>query len=288
MGESMSTETQRSAQANWRKHVKWAIPLVSIPVTFVACLVLASALSDSENAALSLVALLAFLAAFALPIVGAILAIRGGHRVYRAWRRSRGSYTRGELVVKQRDDAFAAGWAHGIWVRKTLIQKELPPEISIWGLVPWQNERFFLDGTADFSRFYGMNVAYTQSNVIAFGRPAWVAGALIGNAIGNSASRTRAQQAARTQWREHQAVRVLVSNQRIVCQVAGRGWLTFAYSAVSAVYPDPEHFNVVFEFDSAEPLSLTGPLVPALASIAILQTHGHEAVTQHPALQGLS
>ena len=283
----MRTEKTTRTRPGWRKHLRWAIPLASIPVSFVLFALLTSALSGSEDLWLSLAAVVTLLAAFAAPVVGAVMAIRGGHRVYRTWQRSRGKYSKSELVVKQRDDAFATGWEHGVWVRRTLIQKELPPEISVWGLVPWSGERFFLDGTAAFSRFYGTNVAYTQSNVFAFGRPAWVAGALIGNAIGNSVSRSRAQHAAASQWREHQSVRVLVSNQRIVCQVAGRGWMPFAYSAVTAIYPDPEHFNVVLEFDSAEPLSLTGPLVPALASIAILQTHGHDAVTEHPALQGL-
>jgi hypothetical protein len=111
---------------------------------------------------------------------------------------------------------------------------------------------------------------------------------VIGNAIGNSIARSRAQSTAATQWREQQQVDVVVSNQRVVGNVAGRGWLSFDWSAVTAIYPDPEHYNVVLEFGGqTSTLSFTGALAPTLATMAVMLTHGHDPLAGHPALQTL-
>ena len=276
----------------WGRHRRWVVPAALAPIGYVAFALvggqLTSAGNGQESIGLSLLGLLFLLAAFAAPIVFGIIAIRRGHDAYRAWQRSLGHLTKREQSVQSHQDAYAYGWRHAVSLRASLMRKELPPEIQVWNVVPHHGERFFLSGFLGYARYYGTDVTYGQTGVVAFGRPAWVAGAVIGNAIGNSIARSRAQAMAATQWREQQQVNVVVSNQRLVCNVGGRGWLSFDWSAVTAIYPDPEQYNVVLEFGGqTSPLSLTGAMAPALATMAVMLTHGHDALAGHPALQAL-
>jgi MFS family permease len=277
----------------WKTHRSWIISLACVPVGYFGFGLLGGwfvQLGQQEERLSwwTLLALLLLVSAFVAPVVAAIITLRRGHRVYRAWRRSRGHLTPRERVAQQHEEGYRRAWDHARWFRASLVRRELPPEIAIWAVVPRDGERFFLDGPLTYSRYYGTDVAYTTSRTVAFGRPAYVAGALIGSAIGNSVARSRAQADAATQWREHQAVQVIASNQRIVCNVAGRGWLSFDYAAVSAIYPDPERFHIVLEFEgAASPMSLTGPMAPALATLAVLMTHGPDALHAHPALRAL-
>jgi MFS family permease len=279
-------------RSRWRTHRTWIVPVVCVPLSYLVFGLLGSALmqlsTDTGDGWWSVVGLLALLAAFVVPVVAAVVAIRRGYRVHRSWRRSRGHLTATERAAQEHEDSYRRAWDHASHLRAALIRRELPPEIPMWAVVPRQGERFFLDGPLTYSRYYGTDVAYSHSTTVAFGRPAWVAGAMIGSAIGNSIARSRAAAAAATQWREHQLVQVVVSNQRIVCNVGGVGWLSFDHGAVTAIYPDPEHFNIVLEFGGvAAPMSLTGPMAPALATIAVLMTLGPEALGSHPALRGL-
>ncbi len=275
----------------WRRHRAWVIPAALVPVSYLVLVVAGSSLgalgNDSDHVGWSLLGLLVLLCAMVAPIVFLVIALRNGYRAFRSWRRRHGHFTKREAIVRQQEDAHAAGWQHARWLRSVLEQRELPPEVEVWGVVPWAGEHFFLAGPLQYSRYYGTDVVYGQSSVVAFGRPAWVAGAVIGNAIGNSVARSRARSAAVTQWREHQQAEVLVSNERIVCNVVGRGWLSFPFTAVTAVYPDPERFNVVLEFGDTSPLSLTGPMAPAVSTLSVMLTHGHEALRTHPALEPL-
>lgn len=288
------SERDRSGQQStwWRRHRAWVVPAVLAPVGYVVFVLLGAWLNGlgerTGNVGWSLLALVSFLAAFASPVVFGIIALRKGYRAFRRWRRAHGHLTKHEVALQQHEDAYARAWQHASALKGALMRRELPPEIPVWSVVPWAGERFFLSGGLGYTRYYGTDVVYGQSSVVAFGRPAWVAGALIGNAIGNSISRSRAQATAATQWREHQQVEVVVSNQRIACNVAGRGWLSFEFASVTAIYPDPEHFTVVLEFGGqTSPMSLTGPMAPALATLAVMLTHGHDALRAHPALAAL-
>jgi hypothetical protein len=276
----------------WRNQLTWIIPAACVPASYLAFVVagdlVQQAAGTRHHGWISLIAVLLFLGAAASPIVAAIITIRRGHRLFRSWRRSHGHLTRSERSAEDQHMVYAGGWEKARALRAALIRRELPPEIQVWGIVPRPGERFFLDGPLTYTRYYGNDVSYGQSSVMAFGRPAWVAGALIGNAIGNSVRRNRAQQAAAAQWRETQTLQVVVSNYRIACNVAGRGWLSFDHAAATAIYPTPEKYNIVIEYPETSPLSLIGPLAPALATITVLIAHGHDAVANHPALTPLN
>ena len=275
----------------WHRNRRWVVATALVPLSYVVSVVAGGWLTAlgnrSGNVGWSLLGLVLLLVALAAPVVLAIIAIRAGYRAFRSWRRGNGHFTKREAAVRQVEDAYAAGWEHATWLRGALERQELPPEIAVWGVVPRPGERFFLSGPLGYARYYGTDVVYGQTSMVAVGRPAWVAGAMVGNAIGNSVARSRARAAAATQWREQQQVDALVSNQRVVCNVAERGWLSFDFAAVTAIYPAPEEYTVVLEFDGTSPVSFNGPMAPALGALAVMLTHGHDALRTHPALEPL-
>ncbi len=275
----------------WRVNRRWLIFLILVPGSYVGAsaglFYLQKVPESQSNGWALLITALLLIIGLAGPVVFAILALVHGYRAWRTYRVRSGHPNKREQAILNREHAFAAGMQQGKAIRRTLMDRHLPPSIQVWGLIPRMNEVFFLSGSADYSRFYGTTVTYGGSTTVAFGRPAWVAASLIGSAVGNSIARNRAEQLARAQWREFQPLQVLVSNQRIVCNVAGRGWLSFDYGAMTAIYPDPENFSIICEFRSTEPMMLNGPMVPSLANIAVLMTHGHGALTEHPALRAI-
>ena len=203
--------------------------------------------------------------------------------MFRAWarrrRHARGKFTPAETVQRQ-------AWSHAEHLLGDLLRRQTPATIRVWDLIPNQGEVFFSDASATYARYYGRDVSYSRSSTFAFGHPAFVLAALGASAIGNASRRSRAESIAREQWREHQSVRLVVSNQRLICQVGGQ-WLSFYYSAITAMYPEVEQWTLICQFDSAPPIMLHGEYIPAASVITTLMTHGLEALEEHPSLQRL-
>ena len=131
--------------------------------------------------------------------------------------------------------------------------------------------------TLNYARYYGQDVAYGQSSAIALGNPAFVAGVLAVSAIANASARSRAAAQATPQWREWQTTTVYVTSQRLAVHASGR-WLSFEYRAITAVYPEVASATLVCQFDSTEPLLLSGDEAAIAAVLAVTQTHGLEAL----------
>lgn len=279
-----------------RRHLRWAVPLILGVLAYVVFIWWAAAISSSVDpndpadaaASLAVVALggLAFLLAF----IALVFFVVGAVRALVEWRRDRrhatGRYNRAELADRAQQEHFGRAWEATAHLRATLAAHQVPPQIRVWDVVPRPNEAFFLDTGATYARFYGQDVSYSQSGGFFFGHPLFVAAGLAVTAAGNAARRSAAEAAAAAQWREHQNVRLIVSNQRLICQVGGH-WLSFDYGAMTAVYPEVQQWSLVCQFDSAEPLMLHGPGVPAAAVITVLMTYGPDAVAEHPSLAPL-
>lgn len=268
-----------------RKQLRWIIPLLVAPLIYLAALLAAGALSNLELAdpSAALAASLGTLALLALavigPIVAIVIAIVGAVRVARESKARR-------LAAAPADDQTQAAWAHARSLRSRLIARDVPDQIRVWDVVPNPGEMFFLDVPADYARFYGQDVTYTQSSGFFYGRPAFVLAGLGIAAASNAARRSAAQAQAVAQWRENQPCRLLVSNQRLVCNIGGQ-WLSFYYSAITAVYPEVESYTLIAQFESAAPLMLHGRAIPAAAVITTLMTHGADALVEHPSLSRL-
>ncbi|MFY1702881.1 hypothetical protein ACN28G_14225 [Micromonospora sp. WMMA1923] len=118
------------------------------------------------------------------------------------------------------------------------------------------DEPVHLDARLHYARHYGTTVTYQQTSALAFGSAAFVTGALLANAIGNSNARSRAARLASPQWRDHELTRVVVTPTRTWCYSYGR-WLAFHHTGVLEYHLDPH--GVVLLFADTEPLRLTGP-----------------------------
>jgi hypothetical protein len=278
-----------------KRHLRWLIPLLLIPVLFYGGMYSSSALSSTaeaaDNAWIALAGLGLFLAGLAGPMVAAIVTMVAGVRTYKQWRRSRGHYSSSERAVntvrKQQEHSSNAAWTHAQALRASLIAREIPAAIRVWEVVPNPGEVMFFDFSADYARYYGRDVTYSQSGGFFFGHPAFVLAGLAATSIGNTSRRNAAVTASQATWRERQPARVVVTNQRLVCHAGGH-WLSFPFSSMTAVYPEVDRWTLICEFgDSAEPLLLAGPQSALISVMTVLLTYGADAVAEHPSLQRL-
>lgn len=281
----------RTKSLRLRRHLRWAVPLISAPVIYVGAMLGSSWISQGvEDKSLTvgwtLLAMALLLLAGVAPLVALAYSVVGGYKAFRFWRRAHGHYTKAEAVTVQRQISSAQAWEYARSLQVSLSRREIPEAIHIWDVVASPGEVFFLDVPADYARHYGMDVSYSQSSGFYFGRPAFVMAGLGISAMSNAARRNAAANQAAAQWRERQPCRLVVSNQRLLCQVGGR-WLSFYFSRVTAVYPEVQDWSLITQYDSTSPLLLSGVHVPAAALLTVLATQGPQAVTAHPSLQKL-
>lgn len=272
-----------------RRHARWIVPLLLAPAAFFGCVAGISALNEKESLEgwWPLVALLLLAGLFLAPLVLVVVAIVKGNATYRDHRRSKGRFSSAELVAIRHRDMSSHAWQDAQALHRRLLAREVPPTLPVWDVVPYENEEFFCDVPIRYARYYGMDVSYTQTSGFYYGRPSFVVAGLAVTAIANAAQRNAAQNMARTQWREHCTARLVVSNHRLLLQVGGR-WLSFDYSAMTAVFPEPQSWTLVCQFAAAEPLLLAGDHAPFAAVMTLYRTHGERALREHPGLAPLS
>lgn len=226
---------------------------------------------------------LSFLAACMTPVLGWL--------AWRDHRRANGHLSKAEQAARARAASIHAihadGWERGRQWAIRLSAGQPPPPLSVWGLVLHHGEQAHIDAQIHYARYYGGDGSYHHVSGMFFGNPAFVIAGLAATAIGNSARRSRAQAAAMHCWREHQPARVIATDQRLICQVNGT-WLSFYFGAMTAFYPEPSNYSVVFDFSETSPLRLSGPDAPLLAVYATWRLHGADAITGHPALAPLT
>lgn len=268
-----------------RRHARWTVPLLLAPATFFACVGGLAALNESGSAdGWSVLAAFALIVGMFVAPVGLLaVSIVKGHATYRDHRRARGRFTAAERAAIQRRDTSDGAWEDAQRLHRRLLARELPPTVAVWDVVPYEREEFFCDVPIRYARYYGMDVAYTQTSGFFYGRPSFVLAGIAANAMANAAQRSAAENLARAQWREHCTARLVVSNHRLLLQVGGR-WLAFDYAAMTAVFPEPGSWSLVCQFADAEPLLLTGDFAPFAAVMTLYRTHGELALRQHPAL----
>lgn len=276
-----------------RRHVRWAIPLLLGVIAFFGLGTAGSALvnqatREGSDPAGALWGLLLVVLAYVAALVALVFVIVGIVTTLVQWRRRRlrakGRLTPAERAAEAQAQAHLSAWDDARALRETLVRHHVPPQVTVWDVVPNAGEVFFVDAIVHYARFYGQEVPYSRSGGYFFGHPLFVVAGIALTEAGNAARRSAAEAAARTQWRDQQPVRLLVSNQRLICNVGGQ-WLTFAYAAITAVYPEVDDWSLICQFDSTSPLMLHGPAAPAAALITVLMTHGPDAVQHHPAFQ---
>lgn len=202
-------------------------------------------------------------------------------------RRMVGWYTKAERAHRDRMAAYQDGFERAADLRAFLTAGGEPLHLTVWDVMLERDETVVMDVPLAYARWYGTDASYTHSSVLAAGRTSFVAGALLGNAIGNAVRRSNAAAAAQTMWRDQETVRTLVTDRRILCRTSS-GWLSFWYGGVNASYPDPLTATLVLEFRDAAPLRLHGHHGAAVGVFATAFLRGRDSLRNHPALAALS
>jgi len=275
-----------------RNHLRWLVPLVLAGLLYAGGTVATAWIATNKAPGglwSAITGLIAFVAVIGV-IIGLVVSLIGGLKVFRGWLRSRGMLTRSERAARDftaaRENSAQISWDRARRLRAALLAHEAPPTVAVWDLVPRADEVALLDVPATYARYYGTDVVAASSSTLFVGHPAFVLAGLAASGMSRAASARRAAAAAQAQWREWQTVRVVVTNQRIACNVGGQ-WLSFDYGAVAA-YPEVTSWTLVCQFGNiAAPLLLAGDSGPLISVITILMTHGEAGLRDHPDLKAL-
>jgi hypothetical protein len=199
-------------------------------------------------------------------IFGAVLLVVAIARFRRAAREDRQEHSR----AAAQDAAFEQLRDAGSLVQQ-LLSGEVPTVERVWDVVLRPDERALLDGRAAYSRFYGS------------GTPASRAAAKAGKA-GKATLAQEVAWALAPRWREQQQARVVVTDQRLLCQVDTHGWLSFEHKAATAIKALPERHGVVLEYPGTSPLCLSGPRAARVIVVVLWALYGADGLREHPAL----
>ncbi|MGH3264100.1 MAG: hypothetical protein ACRDNS_19130 [Trebonia sp.] len=214
-------------------------------------------------------------------IVAAVLlafAISRFNRARRADRRERERAGAREVAVEH---LARAGRLAG-----DLLAGGLPELARMWDVVLRPGERLLLDGSATYSRYYGLG-ARSSGTGAHTGPTAHLVDGARGGAFAGAGSGGRAQPvavAAAARWRDQQPCRVVLSDQRLMCQDRGKGWLSFEHREVSMIEASSDTSSVVLEFPGAAPVRLSGPLAAEIVVVVVWALFGAEGLREHPAL----
>lgn len=200
---------------------------------------------------------------------------------------SRGRPGKDELALAAQKEIADRHWQIARSLAHDLLEGELQDTGKVWGVVLEDGERFVSDVQADYARYYGGNATYTHVSGVYLGSVPFMALGYGLTAMSNAARRSAAQNAARTQWREQQRVRVIITDRRLLCLVAGGRWLSFWYKGAAAIYPEPANWSLVMDFPDTVPLRLGGLGSPIAAVAAVWAIYGEEGLRDHPGLAPL-
>jgi hypothetical protein len=169
-------------------------------------------------------------------------------------------------MAEQVHAAHRQGWEAACSLHQHLMNGGQMAPIGTPGMVLHRDETAYGDVSAQYARFYGTNVAYTQHSGFFFGSPLFVAAGLVGNAIANSRARNHAQAMAAAQWRDHSPCRVVLTDDRTLVHIqAEHRWLSFYHGGIVGFHAVPGEWSLFTDYHDAEPMCLSGPAVPWLS-----------------------
>jgi hypothetical protein len=169
-----------------------------------------------------------------------------------------------------------------------LLHGEDPMVRQVWDVVLQPGERALLEGSLVYSRYYGSGSppTYTHVSTRHYG-DVGVGRMVLDHAIDGAGNRSRAEQAAfaaAARWRDRQQSRVVVTDRRLLCQVAAKGWLSFDHRATTAIQPVPQTRSLVLEYPDTAPVCLSGPLIAEIMVVVVWALYGADGLREHPAL----
>jgi hypothetical protein len=162
------------------------------------------------------------------------------------------------------EQAATRAWQSARDYARHLASGGKPSRIFVNGILLHAGEQATFETGATYERFWGGDGTYVRSGGLFLGSPAFVAAGLVGTAIGNSVRKNRARADAVPNWRERQELAVIGTTHRLLCAVAGRGWLSFWWNGMQEFYPEPRSWSLVLVWPGVEPLRLSGLAAPYL------------------------
>lgn len=185
------------------------------------------------------------------------------------------------------DAAAQREWEVGIDWARWLLAGNTPAPLRMYGLVLEPDEVAYLQTDAQYSRLYGGSGRYRRSGGVFVGKPGMVLGMMAANAAVNASRKAAAKRDMQPSWRDVQTVPVVATNLRLVCHLAGKGWMSFYYSAVQEFYTDTENWMITFGFQNAVPLRLAGLTTPTLSVLTAWCVHGNARWHEEPGITPL-
>jgi hypothetical protein len=221
--------------------------------------------------------------ALLLLIIGALLLVVGVARFRRAGREDRRERAR---AVAHQAELEQLADARGLV--EQLLAGEIPAVEQVWDVVLRPGERVLLDGRVAYSRFYGSGTPASHASASTNRPSSAAAGRMLPeHATGKAGKRTRAQEVAwalAPRWRDQQQARLVVTDQRLLCEVNTQGWLSFDHKVATAIKALPEAPGVVLEYPGTSPLCLSGPGAARVMVVLVWALYGADGLRDHPAL----
>lgn len=292
-----------NVERGFRRHLRWIVPLLLIPISvYVFALLAVWALPSEEDPGLDWLVVVAGICIGVAPVVFIVLTIIGAQKTYRrsrlfekkmrkrheAWARKMEQQIVAEGGPRCDFEARTMARVYATHWFETLARGDSLPSSDGFNLNLEPGESLLDQYRAKYARFYGQNVTYGTGGVFAMGSPLFIAGAMIGSAVGRANARAQAQRLAAAQWREIQYVDVLVTDRRLIIPVGGRT-LSFYFNAVAAFFPELDAMTLTLDFgDRTEPLQIFSPGIAATSVLLVRQLKGVEGLHAHPALKPIS
>ena len=120
-------------------------------------------------------------------------------------------------------------------------------------------------------RFEEADVSYVAPRVVAIGGPLMFGLTAAGSAVARRRARREAETLAAPQWRPLGALRILVTDWRLLVWHKG-AWASVWYSVIREFRPDLATGRLDMTFESDPPYCLAGPWVPYLTVIVTTLT----------------
>lgn len=280
-------EMEYDNYSTWKRHAPWIVRVAVAVILFFASAILllnAFALTNKiENTALAGLAFGSLL----IFCVGLFFLLTSFGKMRLAWRafcRSKGRYSKAEQVIVNERAELARAQVAAAQLAGDLYDGTWRSQSPPWDVVLGQNEQAICAANANYARFYGSDVTFTQSSGFLMGNPTLVAVGVLAMALGNKARRTQAEALAKEQWREQQEVLAVVTNHRVICRRQDGTWLSFYFSGATSMDIDSTTGTMIVQFPDTQPLMLggTGGLFAAVA--AVWAVRGQQGLERHPGL----
>lgn len=115
-------------------------------------------------------------------------------------------------------------------------------------------------------RFHGADISYVAPRVVATGGPLMFGLTAAGSAVARHRARREAEALAAPQWRPLGALRILVTDRRLLVWHKSE-WASVWYGVIREFRPDMAAGRLDMTFESDPPYCLAGPWVPYLTVI---------------------